>query len=197
MRIGAESIYRWIYAAAQVGDTSYRHLRRAHRHCRRQTRYGRSRRMFPGRIDTSRHPQVVAGRSRFGDWEADLVCASRGKATPVSCNEGKSRFLVLARVENKTTAASHEALVPVCARAIPFPGHPFSPHSGYDYSLTSGAASRSRWASMRSRSALSSLYSCSARWTAPSRCRCSSATLPRSFSSRIRRPGAPKRLLAR
>ena len=35
MRISAETMYRLIYAAAQVGDTSYRHLRRAHRRRRR------------------------------------------------------------------------------------------------------------------------------------------------------------------
>ena len=112
MRISAETIYRWIYAAAQFGDTSYLHLRRARRHRRRQTRYGQSRRMFLGRVDISQRPQVVADRFRFGDWEGDLVCASRGKAALVSCNERKSRFLVLAKVESKTAAAFNEALVP-------------------------------------------------------------------------------------
>ena len=112
MRISVETIYRWIYAAAQVGDTSYRHLRRAHKRRRRQTRYGRGRRIFPGRIDIDQRPQVVADRSRYGDWEADLVCASRGKAALVSCNERKSRFLVLSKVESKTAAAFNEALVP-------------------------------------------------------------------------------------
>lgn len=112
MRVSAETIYRWIYAAAQFGDTSYRHLRRAHRRRKRQSRYGRGRRMFPGRVDISKRPQLVAGRVRFGDWEADLVCASRGKAALLSCNERKSRFLVLARVEDKTAASFNAALLP-------------------------------------------------------------------------------------
>ena len=112
MRISTETIYRWIYAAAQVGDTSYRHLRRAHKRRKRQTRYGQGRRIFPGRIDIAQRPQVVADRSRFGDWEADLVYASKGKAALVSCNERASRFLVLAKVESKTAAAFNEALVP-------------------------------------------------------------------------------------
>ncbi len=68
--------------------------------------------MSPGRIDIDERPQVVVGRSQFGDWEADLVCASRGKAARVSCNERKSRFLVLAKIESKTAAASGEVLVP-------------------------------------------------------------------------------------
>ena len=112
MRISTETIYRWIYAAAQVGDTSYRHLRRAHRRRRRQTRYGRGRRIFPGRIDIAQRPQAVADRSRFGDWEADLVCASKGKAALVTCNERKSRFLLLGKVENKKANSFNKALIP-------------------------------------------------------------------------------------
>ena len=80
MRISTETIYRWVYAAAQFGDTSYRHLRRAHKGRRRQARYGQGRRLFPGRIDISCRPGIVELGTRFGDWEADLVCASKGKA---------------------------------------------------------------------------------------------------------------------
>ena len=118
MRISTETIYRWVYAAAQFGDTSYRHLRRAHKRRRRQARYGQGRRLFPGRIDISQRPGIVAGRTRFGDWEADLVCASKGKAALLTCTERKSRFLLLARVQDKTAASFNAALIP-CLRAVP------------------------------------------------------------------------------
>ena len=72
MRISTETVYPWVYAAAQFDDTSYRHLRRAHK--------GQGRRLFPGRIDISCRPGIVELGTRFGDWEADLVCASKGKA---------------------------------------------------------------------------------------------------------------------
>lgn len=118
MRISTETIYRWVYAAAQFGDTSYRHLRRAHKRRRRQARYGQGRRLFPGRIDISQRPGIVAGRTRFGDWEADLVCASKGKAALLTCNERKSRFLLLARVADKTAASFNAGLIS-CLRAVP------------------------------------------------------------------------------
>ena len=111
MRISAETICRWIYAAAQFGDTSHCHCAH-HRHRRRQGSHAQSRRFFPGRIDMGEWPQLVADRARFGGWEADLVCASRGKAALLGCNERRSRFLVLTKVENKTAAAFTEALVP-------------------------------------------------------------------------------------
>ncbi len=118
MRISTETIYRWIYAAALVGDTSYRYLRHARRRCRAQTRYHQGRRVIPGRIDIAQRPEIVARRSRFGDWEADLICASKGKAALVSCNERKSRFLLLGKVENKTAASFNKALVS-SLRALP------------------------------------------------------------------------------
>ncbi|NLZ16983.1 MAG: IS30 family transposase [Desulfobulbaceae bacterium] len=118
MRISTETIYRWIYVAAQFGGTSFRHLRRGHRRRRRQIRYGRGRCRFPGRIDIAHPPQIVADRARFGDWEADLVCASQGKAALLTCNERKSRFLLLGKVEDKTAASFNDALIPRL-RALP------------------------------------------------------------------------------
>ena len=111
MRVSVETIYRWIYAAAEMGDISYRHLRRARRRRRPQSRYGQGRRVLPGRIDIGERPEIVAKRARVGDWEADLVFASKGKAALVSCNERKSRFLLLAKVEDKTAASFNGALI--------------------------------------------------------------------------------------
>ncbi|MDO5673716.1 MAG: IS30 family transposase, partial [bacterium] len=112
MRIRVETVYRRLYAAAQFGDTSYLHLRRARKRRRRQTRYGQGRRVFPGRIDSDARPQVVAAGSRFGDWETDLICASKGKAALVSCNERTSRFLLLGKVEDKKAASFNASLIP-------------------------------------------------------------------------------------
>ena len=44
--------------------------------------------------------------------QADLVCASRGQAALLSCKERKSRFLLLAKAQSRTAAASGEELVP-------------------------------------------------------------------------------------
>ena len=44
--------------------------------------------------------------------QADLVCASRDQAALLSCKERKSRFLLLAKAQSRTAAASGEGLVP-------------------------------------------------------------------------------------
>lgn len=110
MRISAETIYRWTYTAALHGGTIHRHLRRGRSRRRPQTRYGLGRRFLAGRVGIAERPEIVAHRSRFGDWEGDLVSGSSGKAALVSCVERKSRYLLAARVEDKTAASFNVAL---------------------------------------------------------------------------------------
>jgi IS30 family transposase len=110
MRISTETIYRWVYTAASHDGTSHRHLRRVRSRRRPQARYGQGKRIMSGRVDISERPEVVARRSRIGDWEGDLVSGSFGRAALVSCVERKSRYLLLAKVEDKTAASFNAAL---------------------------------------------------------------------------------------
>ena len=71
MRISTETIYRWVYAAAQFGDTSYRHLRRAHKGGGGKSGMARAGACFPG-VSIS-----AAGR---GLWNSELALVT-GKPT--------------------------------------------------------------------------------------------------------------------
>jgi IS30 family transposase len=110
MRISTETIYRWAYTAARHGGKIHQHLRRGRSRRRSQTCYGQGKRFFPGRVGIAERPEIVAKRARFGDWEADLVAGSFGKAALVSCIERKSRYLLAAKVEDKTAASFNAAL---------------------------------------------------------------------------------------
>ena len=110
MRICAETIYRWIYTEAQVGGNVHRYLRRGRNRRRPRTTYGQGRRFLLERTGIAERPEIVASRERFGDWEADLVSASFGKAALASCIERKSRYLLLAKVDDKTALSFNTAL---------------------------------------------------------------------------------------
>lgn len=110
MRVSAETIYRWTYTAALHGGTIHWHLRRSRSRRRSQTRYGKGKRFLTGRVGIAERPEIVANRSRFGDWEGDLVSGSSGKAALVSCIERKSRYLLAAKAEDKTAASFNAAL---------------------------------------------------------------------------------------
>lgn len=110
MRISTETIYRWAYTTARFGGTLHRHLRRGRSRRRPQVCYGQGKRFHPERTSIATRPEIVANRGRFGDWEADLVSGSFGKAALVSCIERKSRYLLLAKVEDKTAVSFNAAL---------------------------------------------------------------------------------------
>jgi len=101
MRVSHETIYHWVFLDAEQGGTLYRHLRRRHKRRRQQKRYGAGRRFIPGRVGIAERPDIVAERSRFGDWEADLVIGRRGSGAIATHVERKSRYLMASLLPDK------------------------------------------------------------------------------------------------
>jgi IS30 family transposase len=104
--ISHETIYQRILEDKNAGGNLYTHLR-----CKkkRKKRYGSARStrgIIPNRIDIDQRPAIVESRKRTGDWEGDTIIGSHtGGAVIASMVERKSRFTVLAKSKNKTTAA--------------------------------------------------------------------------------------------
>jgi IS30 family transposase len=94
MRVSHETIYRWIFLDAQQGGTLHQHLTRRHKRRRKQKRYGAGRRFIPDRVGIEQRPEIVNDRSRFGDWEADLVLGARRSGAIATFVERKSRYLI-------------------------------------------------------------------------------------------------------
>lgn len=110
MRCSPETIYRWAYLDAQQGGQAYGHLRHHHRRRRRQKRMGQGCRFLPGRIGIAERPAIVGQRSRFGDWEADLMLGAPGKGAMTSCLERKSRYILGTGVPDKSADAFKAAI---------------------------------------------------------------------------------------
>ncbi|MGD9663446.1 MAG: IS30 family transposase [Porticoccaceae bacterium] len=113
MRISPETIYRWVAIDSRQGGELYRHLRRRHKHRRRQKRYGAGRRFIPGRVGIEQRPTIVNERSRFGDWEGDLVVSSRNPAAVATHVERKSRYLMASLLKNRQAETFNAAAAPL------------------------------------------------------------------------------------
>ena len=104
--ISHETIYQKIREDKQDSGNLHTYLR-----CqkKRKKRYGsKSARSsaIPNRVDISSRPAIIDDRRRFGDWEGDTIIGShKGGSVIASMVERKSRFTVLIKSENKTTAA--------------------------------------------------------------------------------------------
>jgi IS30 family transposase len=120
MRLGVETLYRWIYADAQQGGDLYTHLRGRHQKRPRQRRYGAGRRFISGRVGIECRPEAVSLRERFGDWEGDTVIGARGRSQIATHVERKSRYLMAARL-NDRKADTFAALSSQLFRSLPAP----------------------------------------------------------------------------
>jgi transposase, IS30 family len=112
MRVSHETIYRWVFLDAEQGGTLHRHLARRHKRRRQQKRYGAGRRFIPGRVGIEHRPAIVNDRSRFGDWEADLMLGARGWGAIATHVERKSRYLMAALLPDKKANSFNASAIP-------------------------------------------------------------------------------------
>lgn len=110
MRISIETVYRWVYRDAGQGGELFKCLCRCHKKRRKQHRYGTGRGLIPGRVGIEQRPELVAARQRFGDWEGDTVEGAKGSGHITTHVERKSRYLVAAKLANKTAAKTAQAV---------------------------------------------------------------------------------------
>jgi IS30 family transposase len=117
--VSHECIYLYIYAEKRRGGTLHRHLRSQKKQRKRYSGYIR-RGQIPNRISIDKRPQIVASKSRFGDWEADTIVGARHKGGILSVVERKSKLTRLRKLATKGAAEMKDnaigLLAPLAAR---------------------------------------------------------------------------------
>lgn len=124
-QVSAERIYQHILADKRAGGSLYLHLR-----CqkKRRKRYGKNskRGMIPNRRSIELRPEIVAQKSRLGDWEADTIIGKNHQQAIVSLCERKTKYCLLAKISAKTAQAVEQA---ACRK--------LKPHAGKVQTITS------------------------------------------------------------
>lgn len=129
----AETIYDWIYTSVwAVAEKLYQYLR--HGKKRRTKHKGRSvhRSKIPNRISIHDRPQIVADKTRVGDWEGDSVIYAHKHAVN-TVNERVSSLVAFTKLTRKTAAQTADAVIrklkPYIAHTITFDnGSEFTQH---------------------------------------------------------------------
>jgi IS30 family transposase len=101
IQVSHEWIYQYILADKQAGGDLYRHLRCQKKRRKRYGSYDRRGKM-PNRVSIEERPAIVEERSRIGDWEVDTIIGKRHRQAIVTLTERKSRFSLLAKVDQRT-----------------------------------------------------------------------------------------------
>lgn len=101
LKISHEIIYQHIYADKRSGGDLHRHLRSQKPHRKRcasgQERHG----MIKNRVSIDKRPEIVAQKTRMGDWEGDTVIGKNHKGGLVTLAERKSRYVLAGHIRSK------------------------------------------------------------------------------------------------
>ena len=111
MRVCHEAIYQAIYDDSRLRFL-IKHLAQA-RPKRRKRGQGKSRRgpSIPNRIGIEQRPKVVEERSRYGDWEGDLIVGANQDGFIATLVDRKSRHLQARKVETKHADIVAQAVI--------------------------------------------------------------------------------------
>lgn len=116
LSISHETIYRHIWRDKREGGLLYTHLRGARK--QRRKRYGSydSRGRLAGKRSISERPQAVETRREAGHWEIDTVMGTGSKDCIVSLVERRSGFLLIGKLQDRTTASLNRRVIQLIER---------------------------------------------------------------------------------
>lgn len=110
IHIGRESIYRYIRQDKANGGELHKLLRRKGRK-RRKVGKKDCRSRISDRVDISERPAVVEEKSRFGDFEIDLIAGGGYKFYALSLVDRASKLTILRYIPKKTKEIVTQAIV--------------------------------------------------------------------------------------
>lgn len=112
-----ETIYGWIYRAAQKAGRLWRYLTRAH--ARRRKRHARaSRDKIAEKTPISQRSDDADARETVGHWEADLVICKRSRPV-LALHERKTRITLMSRLAGKTAGETIAVMMAAFRRLDP------------------------------------------------------------------------------
>ncbi len=116
LSISHETIYRHVWRDKKRGGALHTHLRGARK--RRRKRYGAydSRGRLAGKRPISERPASVETRSDVRHWEIDTVMGAGSKDCVVSLVERKTGFLLIGKLEDRTTASLNRSVIGIIRR---------------------------------------------------------------------------------
>jgi transposase, IS30 family len=107
--VSHERIYQHLAQDKQAGGTLYRKLR-----CqkKKRSRYGKysKRGVWQNLKRIDERPQVVAEKSRIGDWELDTIIGKNHQGAIVTIVDRHSKLLRMSKIEHKTADLTKDAI---------------------------------------------------------------------------------------
>lgn len=129
IQVSHEWIYQYIWEEKRNGGALYKHLRHKKKYRKRSAK-GDNRGRIPNKKSIEDRPEVVGGRERIGDWEADTIVGKGKKGAIVTLVDRKSRFLRMGLVERRTKEAVKNMIINLLEG---FPVHTITCDNGKEF----------------------------------------------------------------
>lgn len=133
--LSVAAIYNYVWRDQQQGGTLYTNLRHASKPYRK--RYGKpdgrtkaAKRAAKPSIDD--RPEVVAQKTRFGDWELDTVIGANHQGVLVTITERTTNYLLMRRIDDKSAEKTRQAIVALLRRSG-LPVHSLTSDNGTEF----------------------------------------------------------------
>jgi len=109
--VSDEHIYQHVWSDKAQGGDLYKYLR--HSHKKRKKQYGSrdKRGHIKNRISIDERPEVVAEKTRIGDWEIDTVIGKNHQGALVTIVDRVSKFTLIKKVDSKRSDVETEATI--------------------------------------------------------------------------------------
>lgn len=128
-KVSHEWIYQHIYRDKLNNGKLYEHLR-----CRtkRRKRYGSysKRGVWKNQTNIAERPEIVAEKTRIGDWELDTIIGKGHRQAIVSIVDRKSKLLRMQKVKRKTGELVQSA---ICIELNDLPVHTLTSDNGREF----------------------------------------------------------------
>lgn len=101
LKISHETIYRRIYADQKRGGDLVKHLRGQKPYRKRYGSGDQRRGAIKNRVSIDERPDIVAQKTRLGDWEGDTIIGKNQQGVVVTLVDRVSRFTLAERLDSK------------------------------------------------------------------------------------------------
>jgi transposase, IS30 family len=131
--VSHQCVYDWIWRQQEQGQGWHRYLRRAYKKRRKRRESPETRGRIAGRVGIEERPGVVDRRCRLGDWESDRIEGSHSTASLASHVERKSRYTVLAKLQDGKAATFNAGTIQAFGRHGKLPLRTLTADNGKEF----------------------------------------------------------------
>ncbi len=118
--VSTERLYQFVWHDKKQGGSYYKHLRTQGKKYRKRGQAKDKRGQIVDRVDISKRPPIVEGKTRIGDLEMDLVIGKDHQGALLTINDRAAGVLKMAKIDSKEAAVVETKAIELLKDWLPY-----------------------------------------------------------------------------